>query len=296
MFKKITALQITPEIQNEVRTLITKSETVFEGYRFAPPSAQEKSRMGFSPNPTDKKYVSMLGDNILLTVTSQGKSVSPFAIKQDMELIKAAMLKENPTTTFNKNSLKIIKEDATASVTARALLTEPKVSHILIRPNGMVLVEGKGKAMEDVVSMVRKVLGSFPAFPVEVDECPSRMLKEWTKHEGLKRDIFTLGSQAVILSGEGMEYKTKGESLDNDANAQSILKDDNSMVTSVEVEYDGVIGVTITDELIFEGIKIDKGMIENEEDVYSEMFKTSSELIKMIDDVFGRLTSKEEEA
>lgn len=292
MFRKLSVLQITPEVQNEVRALITKSAPLFEEYRFAPPSSQEKSRMGFAPNASDKNYVSMIGDNILLRTTSQGKTVSKFEVTMEVARIKAKMLEDNPAVVFNKNTDKIIKEDATMAVITRAPLTEPKHSHILIRPCGMVLVEGSGKAMEDVVSLVRKVLGSFPAFPIEVDECSNTMLKSWTKKDGLKGDIFTLGAKATIISGEGMEYKTKGEELDNDEYAQRILKDSYSTVTSVEVEYDGIIDVTITENLTFEGIKIDKGVVENEEDAYAEMLVLSKEITKMVDDVVGRLTTQ----
>jgi DNA recombination-dependent growth factor C len=293
MFKKMSILQITPEQVKTIIELLEQSEVVFKEYRFAPPTSQEKSRMGFSPNLTDMQYVSKIGDNILLTVTSQGRTISKFEVEQEMEKIKAKMIEDNPAVIFSKNTLKVIKEDATISVMARAPLTEPKHSHILIRPNGIVMVEGSGAAMEATISLVRKVLGTFPAFPVEVNENPAYMLKEWTKYDGLKGDIFTLGSKATILSGDGIEYKTKGESLDNDDNAQRIIKDPASLVTSVEVNYDGIIDVTITENLTFEGIKIDKGVIENEEDQYSEMLKVSSELIKMVDDVVGRLTKEE---
>ena len=290
MFKKISVLQITSEVQKEVRDLIKRTSTLFEEFRFAPPSSQEKSRMGFSPNGFDNQYVSMLGDDMLLCVSSQGKTVSKFEVQLEMERIKSAMLEREPSTVFNKNTDKVIKEDATTTVTARAPLTEPKHSNILIRPDGMVIVEGSGKSAEDVISMVRKVLGSFPAFPVEISGDVNVMLKKWVTHDGLKGDIFTLGSKATILSGEGMEYKTKGEDLSNDDNAQTILKDPESIVTSVEVEYDGVIGLTLTDKLTFEGLKFDKDLVpQNEEDLYAGMLIVSKELTKMIDNVLLRL-------
>lgn len=288
MFKKFTTLQVEKSEIAGLMSVIRKNEEVFESYKFAPPSATEKERAGFSPTILDGKYVSDLQGDILIKVTQQGKSINKNEIKDLAFANEIVWMEENKEDSVPKNVKKAIYEDAELLVIQKTYPKEAVHGYVLIRKDGLVLVEGKGNAAEKLVSLVRKAIGSFPAFPVQVDKDVNDMLKGWVK-TGLNGDVFTLGAKATLMSEQGTEYNTKGEDISQDPHAMAILKSDQSTVTKVEVEYDGIIDVTITDELTFEGIKIDKDLTANEESDVGGIMVMHKEINKMVDDVLGRL-------
>lgn len=288
MFKKFTTLQVEKSEIAGLMSVIRKNEEVFESYEFVPPSATEKERAGFSPTIIDGKYVSNLQGDILIKVTQQGKPINKNEIKDLAFANELIWMEENKEDSVPKKVKKALYEDAELLVIQKTYPKEAVHGYVLIRKDGLVLVEGKGAAAEKLVSLVRKAIGSFPAFPVQVDKDVNEMLKGWVK-TGLNGDVFTLGAKATLLSEQGTEYNTKGEDISHDPHAMSILKSDLSTVTKVEVEYDGIIDVTVTDELTFESIKIDKDLTANEESDVGGIMVMHKEINKMVDDVLGRL-------
>lgn len=288
MFKKFTTLQVEKSEIAGLMSVIRKNEEVFESYKFAPPSATEKERAGFSPTILDGKYVSDLQGDILIKVTQQGKAINKNEIKDLSYAKELIWMEENKEDSVPKKVKKTLMEDAELLVIQKTYPKEAVHGYILIRKDGLVLVEGKGAAAEKLVSLVRKAVGSFPAYPVQVEKDVNGMLKDWVK-TGLNGDIFTLGAKATLLSEQGTEYSTKGEDISHDPHAMSILKSDQSTVTKVEVTYDGIIDVTVTDELTFEGIKVDKDLTSGEDSDAGGIFVIHKEVNKMVDDVLGRL-------
>ena len=287
LFAKFSIYELEKDRIQDVLSAIKNNEAVFQQYKFNTPSATEKERMGFSETLLGGGYVGELPEGLILRITQQGKSINRNEVK-DVSLAKELLwMEENKTDFVPKNIKKMLLEDAEALVIQKTYPNEEVHGHILLRKDGKVLVEGKGNAAEKLISLVRKALGSFPALPVQVVSDVNGMLKGWVK-SGLNGDIFTLGSKATLLSELGTEYVTKGEDISQDPNAMSILKSDDSTVTKVETCFDGIIQVTITDELTFEGIKVDKDLTAGEEDA-AMLFITSKEVNKMVDDVLGRL-------
>ncbi|AUR91632.1 putative exonuclease [Vibrio phage 1.161.O._10N.261.48.C5] len=287
LFAKFSIYELEKDRIQDVLSAIKKNSEVFQQYKFNPPSATEKERMGFSETLLGGGYVGELPEGLLLRITQQGKSINRNEVK-DVSLAKELLwMEENKTDFVQKNIKKILLEDSEALVIQKTYPNEEVHGHILLRKDGKVLVEGKGNASERLISLVRKALGSFPALPVQVVSDVNSMLKGWVK-SGLNGDIFTLGSKATLLSELGTEYVTKGEDISQDPNAMAILKSDDSTVTKVETCFDGVIQVTITDALTFEGVKVDKDLTAGEEDA-AMLFITSKEINKMVDDTLGRL-------
>ncbi len=288
MFKKFTILQLAEEVTPAILKLVRENEEVFSEYKFAPPTKAEKSRMGFSTVPLDGKFVSEYEGNLILKVTSQGKSINPNEVKDLVKVASATWMTENNKDSVPKNVKKALQEDAELDVIKRTYPKEATHGYVIIRKDGKVLVDGKGKHCEDIVSLIRKCVGTLPATPYQPTGDINDLLKDWVV-TGLTGDIFTLGAKATILSEQGTEYKTKGDDISQDPNALNILKTDNSMVTSLEVNYDGIMDLTFTDIFSVEGIKFSKDLLEDSESAAASLIITFAEIEKVVDILAERL-------
>ncbi|AGH32260.1 exonuclease recombination-associated [Vibrio phage 11895-B1] len=287
MFKKFSVYEIPEDKLQEVLLSVANNLEVFAAYRFVSPSTSEKSRIGFSPTKIDNSYVSTVNGNLILSVTTQGKAINKNEVNDLTDQKVAQWLEENEAEETPNKVVKILREDSEMKVVASTYPKEAVHHSIIIRKDGKVLVEGKGKAAEDVLSLIRKALGSFPAFPINVEGDVNDMLKDWVK-KGVD-DLLTLGNKAVLVAEDGSEYKVKSNDMFHDKNTGTILADNNSVVTSVEVEYDGIITVTVTDELTFEAIKVNKELYADEETDAAAIIIQVNEFNKLVDNVLNRL-------
>ncbi len=287
MFKKFTILEIQEGVRSEVLKSIKENASVFADYKFAPPTASEKSRMGFSTTGFgEEEYVSDVDGNLLLCITTQSKSLNPNKVASIREDKRQKYMAEENKDSVPKAKDKEFKEEAETLVLATTFPLKEKHHNVVIRKDGKVFVEGTGKGMEDLVALIRKALGSFPALPFTPEGDVLSMLKEWIQKD--VNDKIALGEKAVLFAADGTEYKVKGD-LANNVKVHSILKDELAVATEVTVNYDGIVDVTINESLVFSGIKFDKELTADSEDDTVTKFILLDEVNKMVDNVIGRL-------
>lgn len=292
MFKKFSTLAINPTVASEIFQLIQANANVLADYRFAPPSASEKSRMGFSfTGIGNEEYVSKLGDDLVIKVTSQGKTINKNEVKDVHTKKRQVWMNENQNELIPKKTNEILLEDSLIKVMASTFPNEAKHSYMVIRKDGLVFVEGTGKGMEDVVSLLRKAVGTFPAFPyIPEGSDLSGMLKDWVRDD--INDTIGLGQAAILLSapidgGSGVEYKTKGN-IGSDPKALSILKDDLAVATQVAVTFDGIMDVTVSDEMIFSAIKFSSEVTSDAEDLGAGLLLMMTKINRLVNTVIER--------
>ncbi|CAH9014548.1 putative recombination associated protein [Vibrio phage 424E50-1] len=292
MFKKFTTLKLNSEIAKEMYTLIQSQADVLADYRFAAPSASEKSRMGFSfTGIGHEEYVSKLGEDLVIRVTSQGKSINKNEIDTLVQGNKLLWMEENSTDSVPKKIEKMFQEDAEIAVIASTFPKAPTHSYMVIRKCGTVYVEGKGKAMEDVVALLRKAIGTMPVIPFVIEDGDIHgMLKSWVQQD--INDKIGLGDKATLLAaplngGDPVEYKTKGH-IGSDPRALAILKDDLSLATEVTINYDGVIETSVSEDMVFSTIKFSNDLTSEAEDLGAGLLLQLTEINKLVNEVIVR--------
>ncbi|CAH9014496.1 putative recombination associated protein [Vibrio phage 501E54-1] len=292
MFKKFTTLKLNSEIAKEMYNLIQSQADVLADYRFASPSASEKSRMGFSfTGIGHDEYVSKLGDDLVIRVTSQGKSINKNEIDVLVQGKKLIWMEENQADSVPKKIEKMLQEDAEIAVIASTFPKAPTHSYMVIRKCGTVYVEGKGKAMEDVVALLRKAIGTMPVIPFVIEDGDIHgMLKSWVQQD--INDKIGLGDKATLLAaplngGDPVEYKTKGH-IGSDPRALAILKDDLSLATEVTINYDGVIETSVSEDMVFSTIKFSNDLTSEAEDLGAGLLLQLTEINKLVNEVIVR--------
>lgn len=290
MFKKITMFKV--ESPSTVINKIVESVEEFSNFKFKSPSATEKKRMGFSHTGFNfEEYVSLIDHNVILKVTTQEKKPNKNKVAHLVKEKEVTFLEANPEEeTVTKQMSKMFKEEVEEEVLKETFPSEEKHSFVVIRPNGMILVEGSAKQAETIISLIRKTIGSLPAIPYESEGDVLDMLKAWVKEDVC--DTITLGQKANLIDVNENEYKAKG-ALGGCSKVASILKEDTAVVTSVEISREYIKKVVVDEDLVFSGITFDKEFTEDEESEEASLILQMNEVFLLIDDVVNRL--KEED-
>lgn len=293
MFKAITVLEIPQDVRTQVLNALRNSEELLSNYKFVSPAANEKSRMGFSHTQIGTEtFVSVVDNNIILKVTTQSKTLNPNEIDAVFRIKCEKYKVEENMESVPKAVAKVFKEDAELSVMASTFPAKAKPHYIVFRPDGKVLVEGKGAVAENSMSLIRKVLGSLPVLPVELDGDMHDLLKTWIKTD--LNDKLMLGEKATVISAptggaEGIEHKVKGR-IGTDRKVLGILKEDLAVATEVQVEYDSVMQLTINSEFVLSSIKYAKDLTADEEDKAAGLIIQMHETNHLVDHVLQLLT------
>jgi len=276
--------------QEELQTILeglTEELLGSDKNKFKPCGKFDARNIGFSLN-LDKLYVSSQRGGVLLRLTDQVKIPEGNRVN---DMIKARTV--TYTQDSDKKPSKKLLGEWKIDITEQLLPeTYPKASKdylILIRQDGTVLIEGNHKKAEDLCDMVRKTIGSFPIVPLEVDFLCGDLLDDLVKTG--TDDVFELLNKANVITADGHNVAiSKGSVYDSEAKE---LVEQGGMVTSLEMSYDGMVTLTLKDDLTFNGIKYDvqlTGDKEEEDPESTSQYLQLSEISKVVDEVVERLT------
>ena len=295
-------------VQEILSNLLT--EEVLAQNAFVPCGNYDSRRLGFSLN-LDDTFASDQKVGTLLKITEQLKKPEAYAVDSRLKL-REAQHKADTGQSVKKAELSKWKAEITESLLPETHPKEPKTFSLLIRKDGLVLVEGTSKLAEDMISLVRKALGSFPATAIEtnvpVGDLLDFLVKPVDPNQTLKArqeetlvkipedDKFSLGQKVSIVTGEERKMNLTAGDVYGSELADLVVE--GSYVTKLELTRDGAVMFTLKDDLTLAGVKFsndifDDGNTEAEDD---EKAKASTdellmleELCLVVDDILGRL-------
>lgn len=298
-FKKVTLYTLGDKTLG-IRKTVLENADVIAKYSFSECSATQKKSVGFTPTIFGEFVSEDSQGNIHLLFKSQTKNPNKNEVnyildkKIDDWKVEAILQGKTPDDDGdlipNKKEMKALKEVAEYEVLQSTFPQEAKVNHLMIRRDGMLLVDGNYKAADDILGLLRKSLGSLPCVPVETDVAPADLLDEWI--EKSVNDKITLGEKAIFATPQDGKVQVSGESIDSEE-CRDFLKD-GFMATAVEADYDGMVTFLLRDTLEFDAIKFSDELKDQAEgdEVGSFMLQTK-ELNAMVNDVLGRLMESE---
>ncbi|QXN60188.1 hypothetical protein KUA24_121 [Vibrio phage HNL01] len=304
MFSKVMVYTLREDVITQVRNAIKDANVTFEKFKFTQCTEMQKKSVGFVPTPLGN-FVDENNGDIFLTFCSQKKAPNRWDIQQTLDRKvdnwKAGIIEQEVNKgscveammgldlTPNKKIIKEFKSEAEVEVLQRTYPTEPKTQQMIIKPNGVLIVEGNPNGAEEAIGLVRKVLGSFPAIPREFEGSVGDLLDSFVSEE--INETITLGNKALFVTPEERKVQVSGESVYG-SEAQDFVKKDGMMTTAVEIQYDGMISCLMRDSMTFDAIKFSEELTEDfeEADTAGTFLVCASELSKLVEDIYGRLT------
>lgn len=278
------------KLTNTQQTLASITEEAISQFSFKPCGSTDTHRIGFSETEIDSLFVTQLPNKIVLSVTEQYKKPKKYSVQTLVEQQKI-IFEADSGVPANKKLIKQWTLEATESLLPTTEPDEPKTYTVVIRNDGLVMVEASYKKAEDILSLLRKTIGSLPVVPVETEIPVGDFLDSLVTAKS--SDKITLGNKGVFLTSEGLSHTLSKGSL-YDSSAKELVEDEGAMTSLLSVNYDGVVDFTIKDDLSLSGIKFDKEVfIEVEkDDVASTTILKLNEIDKIVDDILGRVKVK----
>ncbi len=242
-------------------------EGMFEQFEFSTVGLHHSRHVGMVKDSEGNFMTILHNGDIVMTYRSQEKKVN----KDEL----ARRLAEKVTKKEIEFDRKLKKNEITALSTA---ITEelipltfpqaPKDTKVLFTKVGEqdVIIVGQGglKACEDVTALLRKCIGSLPVVPLETNILPDELITQLVKDKHIKQTSkFTLGDKVDMVDEDGLTIKVGSGSVYAAPTEQHI--EQGATVTSLKLDYDGILQFVLNDKGEFKGVKLNTDIPEFED-------------------------------
>ena len=242
-----------------------------------PVGALELSSRGFvSPFGRDGETLThRISDAIWLSVGSEDKLL-PGAVVNDLLQRKLAEIEEKEGRRPGGRARKRLKEDLVHELLPRAFVRPSRTDALLDLQHGLCVVDTSSrKNAENVVSEVRKALGSFPALPVNAEVAPRSVLTGWIAGEPLPEGL-SLGDECELkdAADKGAVVKVQRMELQGDEIAKHL--ESGKQVTRLALTLDDHVSFVLGEDLVVRKFKLLDGAVDQlesteREDLHAEL-------------------------
>lgn len=272
-FKNLTLFRFPTALREAFNDL----QPALNEHRLRPVGPLEMSTRGFiSPFGRDDEALShRLNDGIWITLGGEDK-ILPSAVVNDLTAKKAAEIEEKEGRRLGGRARKRIKEELLHELLPRAFAKPSRTHAHLDLQSGMVAVDSSSrKTAENVLSELRRALGSFPAVPVNPEVAPRSVLTGWLTGEPLPEGL-SLGDECELKDpvDRGAVIKAQRQEL----GAEEIGKhlEAGKLCSRLALVLDDHLSFVIGDDLVVRKLKFLDGALDalesrEQDDVRAEL-------------------------
>lgn len=229
-----------------------------------PVGPMELSSRGFiSPFGRDAEALShRINDSIWLSIGGEDR-ILPSAVVNDLLAKKLAEFEEKQGRRPGSRMRKQMKDDLVQELLPRAFVKPSRTDAMLDLEHGFVAVDTSSKKTgENVVSEIRRALGSFPALPLNAEVAPRSILTGWIAGEPLP-DGLSLGDECELkdaLDG-GAVVKCQRQELQSDEIAKHL--EAGKQVSRLALNLDDHVSFVLGEDLTVRKLKLLDGAVDS---------------------------------
>ncbi len=223
----------------------------------------ELSSRGFiSPFGRDAEALShTLHDAMWLTMGGEDRLL-PGSVVNDMLARKLAEIEQKEGRKPGGRTRKRIKDELITDLLPRAFIKPSRTDALIDRGHGIVVVDTSSrKTAENVVSEIRRALGSFPALPLNAEVAPRTILTGWVAGEPLP-DGLSLGDECELRDpiDDGAVVKVQRMELQSDEIAKHL--ESGKQVTRLALNLDDHVSFVLGEDLVIRKFKLLEGAVD----------------------------------
>jgi recombination associated protein RdgC len=223
----------------------------------------ELSSRGFiSPFGRGEEALShRIGDAIWLTVGGEDK-ILPGAVVNDLLARKLEEIEQKEGRKPGGRTRKRLKDDLLHELLPRAFVKPSRTDALLDLEHGFVAVDTSSrKSGENVVSEIRRALGSFPALPLNAEVAPRSILTGWIAGETLPEGL-SLGEECELKDAMdgGAVVKCQNQELQCDEISKHL--EAGKQVTKLALTLDDHVSFVLGEDLIIRKLKFLEGAVD----------------------------------
>lgn len=238
----------------------------------------ELSSRGFvSPFGRDSDVLAARqGDALWLTVGGEDRLL-PGAVVNEMLQRKLEEIEAKEGRKPGGRTRKRIKDELITDLLPRAFVKPSRTDALIDRALGVVAVDTSSrKSAENIVSEIRRALGSFPALPLNAEVAPRSVLTSWVAGESLPEGL-SLGEECELRDpiDQGAIVKCQRMELTGNAEIDKHLQS-GKQVTRLALNLDDHVSFVLGEDLIVRKFKLLDGAVDQLEsndtdDVHAEL-------------------------
>lgn len=256
------------------------------------------SRGWVSPFGGDSEVLNhQQGQYVLLTQGGEDK-ILPSSVVNEAVSAKAKKLAEDRGKPVGGRERKRIKDEVLTDLLPRAFARPSRLSAYFDRKNGWAVIDTSSrKAAENLLTLLRETVESFPALPLDPAEAPRGLMTDWLSG-GTLPDSFALGDECELKdpADQGAIVKARRQDL-TASEMQEHLKS-GKQVSQLGLVYDDRISFTLGDDLVLRKFKfldiVTEELERNERDSaeaeldarFALMTLTVNPLLERLDEIF----------
>jgi recombination associated protein RdgC len=185
-FKNITLFRLTEPFTLSANEL----EEKLAAMRYRPCGAQEETSLGWvAPAGNQEILVHAANGHLMLCANLEKKLLPANVIREKLdERVEEIEIQENRKLAKKEKSQ--LKDELVFDLLAKAFSYSQKTYAYLDPKNGWLVINtGSTKGAEDVLTLLRKSLGSFPAKPISTANNPVNVMTDWLLSQSTPNDI-----------------------------------------------------------------------------------------------------------
>lgn len=244
-------------------TKLDDLETGLGECQLKPVGPLELSSRGFiSPFGRDADAMSHnQGDATWLAVGGEDK-ILPGSVVNDMLGKKLAEIEQKEGRKPGGRTRKRIKDELITDLLPRAFVKPSRTDALIDLGHGVVAVDTSSrKTGENVVSEIRRALGSFPALPLNAEVAPRSILTGWIAGEPLP-DGLSLGDECELRDpiDQGAVVKVQRMELQSDEITKHL--ESGKQVTRLALNLDDHVSFVLGEDLVVRKFKLLDGAVD----------------------------------
>lgn len=186
-FKNLTIFRLT-----ETFTLTNEElEEKLDALAFKPCGGHQEFSVGFV-SPIGKAAPALVhsANGFMMISTKKEERVLPSSVLNEMLAEKIEELEEEKGRKLSKKERTALKDELIFELLPRAFTFSRKLYAYIDPKNGFIVVNsGSTKASEDLLSLLRKCLGSLPAVPLNTTQKPIAVMTDWLITQKTPNDV-----------------------------------------------------------------------------------------------------------
>ncbi|GAB6139524.1 recombination-associated protein RdgC [Methylosoma difficile] len=197
-FKNLSIFRLT-----EAFTLSpTELEQKLAGMAFRHCTAHEESAFGWTAPISSSGQLVHSSNGFMMLCGKKEEKVLPSAVINEMTQEKILDAEEKQGRKLSKKERTAVKDELIFELLPKAFAFSRKTYAYIDTLNGFIVVDSaSSKSSEDLLSHLRKCLGSLPAQPLNTIEKPSLIMTQWLTDQAAPADI-TIEDECELRSPE----------------------------------------------------------------------------------------------
>lgn len=264
-FRNLQIYQLTQQFELDPEAL----HHTLESERFKPCGGLDTERLGWeSPLGREHEMLTHAANGCMMICARLQERVLPAAVINESFEEKVAKIEEREGREVYRKEKRRLKDEIMVDLLPRAFTKSQRIYAYIDPVNHLVLVDNASvKKAEELMSLLRKSLGSLKAIPLDINQAPASVFTNWLT--GTVPSDFLLGDECELKEPieNGSILRCRYQDLQSDEITQHIRS--GKQVVKLGVEWGERLSCVLADDLSIKRLRF-LNVMQDEADVSSD--------------------------